>query len=501
MSTALCAVVTGPSTDGLVRARDAARAADMVELRLDTCSRPDVAAALAGRNAPVIVTCRAAWEGGGFTGAEEDRERILGEALDRGAEFVDVEWRAPFRDRLIARDPARAIVSSHDFDGVPADLGARFEAMQATGAAVVKVAVAAATLCDQLPVFALADRQPAGARHVLIAMGEAGIASRVLGGRLRNAWTYAGASVAPGQLDLERMRDEFAHGLASSRPRLFGVVGRPVAHSLSPAMHNAALRAAGADACYLPLAAADFTDFARFADAVGIEGASVTAPFKREALDLARQREDLALRVGAANTLSRGEDGWSARNTDVAGFLAPLASLELGGRRVAVIGAGGAARAVLVALASRGARATVHARRPEAAAALGAALGADAAGLPPPPGSWDVLVNATSAGTWPDSEATPLPAACLDGDLVYDLVYNPPRTRLLREAADRGCRTIGGLEMLVAQAAAQFTWWMGREAPVDAMREAAHRALRRLAGPPAAAGAVPSHSSRPSRCP
>lgn len=485
MPTALCATVTGSSTDALVAAREAASGADLVELRLDGVDRPDVAAALAGHQTRAIVTCRPVWEGGGFDGGEEARERILTAALDEGAAFVDVEFAAPFRERLVARAADRVVVSFHDFDGVPADLAQRFGAMRATGAAVVKIAVSARRLCDQLPIFDLATSLPPGDRHVLLAMGESGVATRVLGARVRNEWTYAGQAVAPGQLSLAEMSEVFPQGAVSASPRLFGVVGRPIGHSVSPAIHNAALRAAGIDACYLPLAAADFDDFRAFADAMRLEGASVTAPFKRAALDVAVEREDLAARVGAANTLARRDDGrWRARNTDVAGFLRPLEGIALPGTRVAVIGAGGAARAVLAGLAGLAGSVTVHARRVDAARGLAGEFGARATALPPLPGAWDVLVNTTPVGTWPDEDATPLSADLLDGGLVYDLVYNPPRTRLLREAAERGCRTIGGLEMLVAQAAEQFTWWTGCAAPVPLMRQAAQRALARTTAAP-----------------
>lgn len=501
MPTALCATVTASSVDALVRARDAAAGADLVELRLDSLVRPDAAGALAGRRAPVVVTCRPVWEGGAFDGSEEDRERILSEALDHGAEFVDVEFAAPFRHRLLARAPHRIVVSSHQFDGVPADLPGRFHAMRATGAAIVKIAVMAARLSDQLAVFRLAESLPEGDRHVLLAMGEAGAATRLLGARLRNAWMYAGAGVAPGQLGLHQMLGDYARGLTLASPRLFGVVGRPVAHSLSPAMHNAAFGELGLDAIYLPLAAADFGDFLAFADAVGLEGASVTAPFKRDALDAAAQRDPLVTRVGAANTLARADGGgWRAHNTDVEGFLAPLGTALPGARRVAVLGAGGAARAVLVALEGLAADVTVHARREVAARELAEPFGAKWTTLPPIPGAWDLLVNTTPIGTWPDVEATPITAGLLAPGLVYDLVYNPPRTRLLRDALSQGARTIGGLEMLVAQAAAQLAWWTGRAAPVETMREAAHRALLRQAQPaPQVAGQAAAATAPTSR--
>lgn len=487
----LCATVTGATTAELVRARDAAAAADLVELRLDTVDVPDVQGAIAGRPRPVVVTCRPRWEGGAFDGPEEVRASLLSQALEHGAEFVDVEYASACRDALLQRARERVIVSHHDFEGVPRDLGVRLSAMRATGAAVVKLAVTARRLCDQLPLFELAEQEGASPqRHVCVAMGEAGIPSRVLAARLGNAWTYAGEAVAPGQLSLTRMAGEFAAGRRLASPRVFGVVGRPVSHSLSPTMHNAAMAHEGVDGCYLPLAAADFTDFLAFAEAVALEGASVTAPFKRDALEAALESEALAVRVGAANTLVRLENGWRAGNTDVAGFLAPLDGTTLRGARVAVLGAGGAARSVVVALQTRGAAVTVHARREARAAELAAEFGVAAGEWPPRPGTWDLLVNATPVGTWPDGDVSPIPGDLARGSVVYDLVYNPAETRLLREAAARGARTIEGLGMLVAQAAEQFTWWTGRPAPSGVMRAAAERALSDARG--AAGDVVPA---------
>jgi shikimate dehydrogenase len=173
------------------------------------------------------------------------------------------------------------------------------------------------------------------------------------------------------------------------------------------------------------------------------------------------------------NTLRMRDGRWEGRNTDAAGFMAPLAAQALAGRRATVLGAGGAARSVALALGRAGAQVTIAARRPEPAAEVAARAGAAVASWPPAPGSWDLLVNATPIGTWPEVDRSPLAPGSLDGQLVYDLVYNPPRTRLLADAAAHGCEVIGGLDMLVAQAAAQFTWWTGAPSPDPVMRAAA----------------------------
>jgi 3-dehydroquinate dehydratase / shikimate dehydrogenase len=466
----LCVTVTGASMAELRQRRDLATEADLVELRLDTVEDPDAAGALAGRSRPVIVTCRPRWEGGHFGGSEEERRRLLADAQRLGAEYVDVEWRAGFTDLIASRRGEGVVVSMHDFTGVPRDLAARAEAMRSTGAAVVKLAVRASNLSDCLELLPIGRSDPS--RLVLIAMGEAGLPSRVLASRFGSAWTYAGDYAAPGQVPARQLLDEFGYRALSPHTQLFGVVGRPVLHSLSPAMHNAAFRAAGIDAIYVPLQASNFNDFIAFADAMAVVGASVTAPYKLDAFQHATEADETSRAVGASNTLRRRGAGWDAINTDVAGFLQPLVVHgPMVGRRCVVLGGGGAARAVVYALQQAGARVAVSSRRPEAAQSLAERSGATVAHWPPPAGSWDVLINTTPLGTAPDVDDTPLPDGPFGGTLVYDLVYNPADTRLLRDARAAGCQTIGGLAMLVAQAERQFEWWTGQRPREGVMRE------------------------------
>jgi 3-dehydroquinate dehydratase/shikimate dehydrogenase len=462
----------------LRRRRDDVASADLVELRLDSVADPDPAGALEGRRHPVIVTCRARWEGGQFAGAEEERFRLLRDAQRLGAEYVDVEWKANFTELIHAHDGKGVVLSMHDFNGVPSDLAAQASAMGRVGAEVVKIAVMADKLSDCLRLLALSDCTPA---RVLLAMGDSGLPSRVLATRFGSCWTYAGDAVAPGQVPAERLVNEFAFDRISRATALYGVVGKPIMHSVSPAMHNAAFKATRMDAVYLPLAAHDYADFLTFADAMSIEGVSVTAPFKLDAFKHSSAADPVSRRTESANTLRRHDGAWQARNTDVAGFLAPLSTaIELRGARVTILGAGGAARAAADALVSAGAATSIAARRRPQAAAVAQLSGATAVDWPPPAGSWDVLVNTTPVGTAPAEHDSPLPDGPFTGDLVYDLVYNPPDTRLLRDARAAGCRTIGGLAMLVAQAQLQFEWWTGARPPASVMHNAARRALGTL---------------------
>ena len=446
--------VTADSMAELRRGRALAESrADIVELRIDGVADLDLAAALADRTAPVIVTCRPVWEGGRYDGAEPDRLRLLRRARALGAEFIDVEVRADWRS-VVAFDRGGFVLSFHDFAGVPADLEAIADGMARSGADVAKIAVSVERLddCRRLAAIGRAHRNV-----VVIGMGAAGAATRVAPHAFGSQWTYAGALTELGQFPVRELREVFGVGVVSESARLYGVVGRPVMHSKSPALHNAAFRAAGIDAVYAPFEAADFADFLAFAAALDVRGASVTAPFKADALAASSRVSEVAAATGAVNTLVRTADGWTGGNTDVGGFLATLPADGVAGLRAAVIGRGGASRAVQEALRIAGAEVTVVGRDE-----------LDRASEP-----WDLLINATPVGTAPEAAASVMAGRPIRARHVFDLVYNPLETRLMADAARAGAQVTGGMPMLVAQAVQQFELWFDRPAPRDAYERAA----------------------------
>lgn len=455
--------VTAATTAELRRGREAAeRRADVVELRVDGVEDLDLPGVLADRSAPVIVTCRPVWEGGRYDGAEPERLRLLRRARALGAEFIDVEVRADWRS-VLQHSEARSsrtagteglVLSFHDFTGVPADLEAIADAMQASGADVVKLAVTVNRLEDCVRLREVGRRLRMG---VVIGMGAPGAVTRVAPHLFNACWTYGGALSELGQFPAEALRDLYGVGRLGASAALYGVVGRPVMHSKSPALHNAAIQAAGIDAVYVPLEAESFDDFLAFAGAFDLQGASVTAPFKADALANAAEASDLARETGAANTLRRVEGTWRADNTDVAGFLATLPADGVRGMRAAVIGRGGASRAVQAALRSAGVSVTV--------------LGRDDLDRASEP--WDLLVNATPVGTAPDTRASVMAGRAIRARMVYDLVYNPRDTQLMADAAQSGARVVGGMTMLVEQACRQFEIWFDRPAPRDVYEQAA----------------------------
>ena len=478
------ATIVAPQEDEILsQAEEAAPHADRLELRLDLLSaqaRDGVDRLLTRLPLPTIATCRRRSDGGGFEGSEEERVALLRRAANAGASYLDVELGSA-AESLVGQEGCRCIVSHHDLSGIPADL----EALAGTlrdrpGGALGKLVVRARGVEDNLRIRAVLEG--AGERFIAFCLGIPGRPSRLLARAWGSAATYGSASArgaAPGQFSVREMDRVYGEGQVTGRTQLAGIVGMPLGQSLSPIVHNAAYRHLGIDWVYIPVETSSVDPAMRLARGLGFRGLSVTIPHKVAMREHLPELDALAARVGAVNTVVFDEDRARGFNTDVAGAIAPLRERRtLAGTEVAVIGAGGAARALVHGLVAEGAQVTVFGRTPERARDLALEAGArhrPLAELPRHPHA--ILVNATPVGMPPGEEESPVPREWLRAELVYDLVYNPPRTRLLRDAAAAGLSTLGGLEMFVAQAAEQFRLFTGRKAPRDVMRAAAERAL------------------------
>jgi len=465
----------------------AARVARVVELRLDYLgSVAEIARFLEKLRherprATLIATCRCRAEGGEFGGSPSAELAVLQLAARAGCRWVDVEGstleRFPAPLRAALRPPAGLIVSLHNFRGTPARLLRLYRRLARLGADKVKIAVTPRRQRDNVAVLQLARRQRG--RVIALAMGTVGIPGRVLALRAGSALAYAAPDgkpvVAPGQIAWREFRDSYRAQRLNARTRVYGVIGRPIAHSLSPAMHNAAFQAARLNAVYLPFEVERLDDFLACVQPLGLAGFSVTLPHKETLLRHLDGIDPLAEQIGAVNTVVvRGGGRLYGYNTDYVGILRALqGALRLHASRVLLVGAGGAARAVAFALATAGAYVSVAARRPAAARALARAVSGEAlprAGLRHQ--RFDAIVNCTPVGQSPEADESPLRAAELNCRVVVDLVYYPRRTKLLRLARRRGCRVVPGFEMLVEQGAAQYEIWTGLRAPVAAMRRA-----------------------------
>jgi 3-dehydroquinate dehydratase/shikimate dehydrogenase len=465
--------------------------ADLFEVRADFLGGDlDLAGLLRARTKPILLTCRPEAEGGRFPDASAERRRaLLREAARLGFDLVDVEARSGFDDVARAKSGLGLVLSWHDFAATPSDLDALYERMAGAGADVVKVAVTARSIEDLGRVLAFARRH-AGAREagrpplVALAMGPLGVASRLLGGRYQAPFTFAapqaGREAAPGQMPARTLAEVYRVREVSPATRVYGVVGSDVLRSLSPAIHNRAFAERGLDAVYVPLPAESWSAFRRALPDLDLAGFSVTRPYKQDVLPDLDTIEPEAERAGSVNTVVVRDGTLHGSSTDGDGVLVPMRRrMDVAGSRVAIVGAGGAARAAAFALDRAGARVTVCARRAEQAAEVAAATGADAAPVEAVvDGRFDVLLNATPLGSGAAPGQCPVPLGALRApQVVFDMVYEPRETPLLAAARARGCRTIDGLEMLVAQALGQFEAWTGVPAPEAAMRKAAEDAL------------------------
>ena len=486
----ICAVVAGRNAaDAAGQLLRALRETRTVELRLDwLASRTEIRKILrrlAGTKAKrarnrvtLIATCRSRAAGGKFAGSIKDQIEILQEAGRAGCAWLDIETETAEKiskqEFAVLRSQAKLLISYHDFKKTPSSLERVRARLLRAGGDAIKIAAHAKDYRDACRLLHLAR---ANGRVVAIPMGEVGAAARILALRGGSALAYAPVeeATAPGQVSLNAMKTLYRADGIDRRTSVYGVIGNPVHHSLSPVMQNAAFQARGINAVFVPFLVRDLRDFMRAIPELGVTGLSVTIPHKRAILKYLDDCDPLAAAIGAVNTVVvRGGGKLFGYNTDYVGVLRALESrVALAGSSVLILGAGGAARAVAFALARAGATVRVCARRPAKAKELARAVGGEAIARRQLRGEFfDAIVNATPVGMYPNTNQSPLEARELNCRLVFDSIYRPRRTKLLQLADRRGIETVSGVEMFVAQGMAQWEIWTGERAPESVMRRA-----------------------------
>ncbi len=459
----------------------------MAELRVDLLEpdeRPHAWRVACGCDLPLILTVRRKRDGGCYQGSEAQRLALIrslaSAAADRGHGFAFVDIEEDVADPELERDVrsrgGRIVRSLHDLAAVPGDPAAAVNRLRRAPSDLPKGAFHVRGSEDLLALFEAAPRVEG--EHILLGMGDFGFATRILTARTGSYLTFAsaaegGVKAAAGHTDPATLCQLYRYPRLGENTAIFGVIGNPVMHTRSPHIHNRGFRLCGLDAVYLPFLVDSVPAFLRLAGLLGVRGVSVTIPHKQAVMGYLASCDAAASAIGACNTLVRGDAGWQGSNSDAAGFLRPLreAGFDRAGGRATVIGAGGAARSVVYALRALGMPLLVLNRSPEKARALAEEFGCewgalDAAGLARIDGFADLIVQTTSCGMSPHEDEDPIAARPLRGsEWVYDLVYSPPETRLLRRAASSGCRTVRGGSMLIAQAIEQFRAFCGREYP------------------------------------
>ncbi len=487
----ICAVVAAASArEAAAQLRRALRETPTVELRLDWLKSDSERRRFLAwlrrkrpRRAVLLATCRRRAGGGLLAGSVQDELSWLAQAGEAGCLWCDLEVETLRRlPRHSIREyslPRRILLSVHDFRRMPPldpALGARWRGQ----VDAIKVAGAARTIADSTRLLRFAAKMR---NCVAVPMGEVGLPARLLALRAGSALAYApvSAATAPGQVSLQEMKHLYRAHALNRQTHVFGVIGDPIAHSLSPLLHNTAFIARKINAVYLPFLVKNLRDFLKAAPDFGLRGFSVTLPHKQRILRHLQDCDALSAEIGAVNTVVVRRDGsLYGCNTDYVGVLHALEKkLRLAKSRVLVLGAGGSARAAAFALTRAGAAVGICARRNAAARELARAAGAEVVPRRALETEFfDAILNTTPVGMHPDTAISPLEPGELHCRIVMDLIYRPERTRLLKLAAQKRIATVSGVEMFLAQGIAQWELWMKRRAPEKAMRRAVLAALR-----------------------
>lgn len=468
----------------------AEQGAQLVELRVDYIrSRLNIKRLLNDRPCPCIVTCRREADGGQWSDTEENRLLVLRTAIAEGVEYVDLE------EDVAASIPrfgkTKRIVSYHNFRETPPDLESIHARLSALDPDIVKIATMTHRPSDNLKMLQL--MRDAKVPTVGICMGEIGTPTRILAGKFGAPFTYATfqheRKLAPGQLSFKQMRDLYRYDSIGKDTEIYGVIADPVAHNLGPIVHNAGFRELNLNKVFIPFRVPqdDLPWFIEAAPELGIKGLAVTVPHKEEVVRYLSQADGAVRGIGAANTMLFEERTLIGYNTDYPAFNEALDMVfpnyekgqSLWGKRALVLGAGGVSKAILYALRRREAEAMICARTFDRAAALAERFKCR-------PVQWfermkvepDIIINATPIGMHPNVDETPYDRSHLQrGMIVFDTVYNPEQTLLIKHAREQGCRVITGVDMFVRQAALQFEHLTNLTVPEEVMRAELKRAI------------------------
>jgi len=499
--TKVCVSIAGTTPAEMIdKAVSVVKETPFIEFRLDYLDKPLLALPkfkqfFADNTAATgIATCRRSENGGKFAGSLAAELEILIKSAEAGFHLVDLELESAESLKKADLEKLREtgvglLISYHDFTGTH-DLDGVFRRIAAFSPDFIKVVPTAKSLVDNVTLIRFLERMDDHSNIIGICMGDAGIISRVLGVRAGSAFTFAAATVGeetgPGQIAARTLIETYRIEHVDAATKVYGVAGNPIRSSLSPVMMNTAFRRETVNAVYLALQTHKLSDLLKLVQDIPIQGLSVTMPLKQEILAHLERTDPLSAKIGACNTVVRVPTGENAGkllgfNTDVAGVVRPLEKrvASLRDAKVLVLGAGGAARAAVFGLRDKGANVFIMNRTPETAQKLARQAGAKSIKKEAlAKTSFDIIINATSVGMAGNKAAPLIDEKELNTKLVFDLVYNPLETPLIRLARHTSIPYITGVEMFVQQGARQFEIFTGKPAPEEEMLRVVLHALR-----------------------
>ena len=488
-------IIANNLDDALHDMAEASMVADIVELRIDYIRDVDLKRLLEKRTKPVIVTNRPVREGGKFDGSEEERVALLKLAVQLQADYVDIEHDSiqHISRGMEHHAPTKLIVSYHNFSKTPDNLTDIYKKLSQSGADILKIITHANNITDNVRIYRLLQQSQMPV--ISFCMGELGIISRILYKRFGSYLTFAslrtGKESAPGQISIHELLNTYQAQKQDKRSAIYGLIGNPVSHSISPLIHNTLFKELNFNGIYVPFKVDTIGDFIREFRGLDVKGYSVTIPHKESVVNYLDAIDPMAKKIGAVNTIVNMDGQLAGYNTDCEAAIKVLEDIDqvcssaltkdvhLKGKKVTIVGAGGVARAIAFGLKECQAQITIINRNYARAQSLARDVGCIARKIDDPQAfDTDIVINATPVGMFPKIHETPIEKNKLKTDMiVFDTIYNPIETKLLRDAKAQGCKTINGLSMFVHQAAAQFKLWTGQMPSVEIIEEIAYKHL------------------------
>ncbi len=486
----LAAVIKAENAKDALNVIKKAEGSDLAELRFDYAKNLDFESkflydfisAAKSRNKPIIITNRTKEEGGAFCGSEDERMAILKKAIELGADYIDIECSADkssIKNLISSKKNTKVIVSYHNFNETPNNLKGVYSDIKKLNPDMIKIATSANSVADNFGVFELIKFANREKRKIIaFCMGSYGQFSRILSIILGSQVTYAsienGKESAAGQFTIGEMNGVYRISKLNKNTKIAGLIGNPVEHSWSHVIHNAAFGKTGINAAYMKFRVDNLEEFIRYFRKLNILGFSVTIPHKVEVIKCLDGIDEKAKAIGAVNTIAVKNKKLFGYNTDCYGAVEALkAKTRLKGKDAVILGAGGSARALAYGLVENGANVTILNRTLKNAKTIADDFGCGYGTLEDLSRiDYDILINTTPVGMHPYVNHSPIPSSLVrKNTIVFDIVFNPLKTKLIREAERKGCVAISGFEMLIRGAALQFKLWTGKDAPEKLMRK------------------------------
>ncbi len=464
----ICVPITAHTTDEAIRdIKLASDKADIIELRLDLIENPDIQKLFKVKTKPYIITIRSQDAGGNFTGTDEEKTALFQKAIGLGADYVDIELNfSQLNTILNEKGNTKVIVSYHDFSGTLGNLKEVYQLITSTGCDVVKIATNALSISDNIKIFEILKNKTT--ETIALCIGEKGLVSRILclahGSLVTFASLEQGKESAPGQVTVDEMLNVYKVKNITGQTKVLGLIGNPAKYSKGKIVNNTLFQKHNLDAVFIPFEVDNPKPMIELINYINIQGCSITMPHKQSFIPFLNHFNQEAENMGAINCITKKENQLNGYNTDYVGILNALTNKSnLENKSILILGAGSAARAALAAVKKHTQDITIVNRTEEKAQHLAKSFNVKSAPLTKLNDlNPDLLINATSVGMTPNTDESPVPDDYFQNNkpLVFDIVYTPPLTKLLKQAKEAGCEIVSGVDMYIYQAIHQFKLWL-----------------------------------------